>query len=133
MDINVYNYQTTDEELHDKIDRILTLLRRQGANMSQLSDAVDALQGRISEDVSHLLDLLSAANARAEASAANDAADAATIADLQAQNQAAMDDAAATVARITAIDPVADFPGVETPPEEPPVEPSVETPNGEGV
>lgn len=96
-----------------------TTLEQIGVRMSELSDAVDALVARINEDVDHLLQLVADANARAEAAAANDAADAATIADLQAQNAAALADAQAAVDRIKSIDPVADFPPAPAP-EEPP-------------
>jgi len=100
------------------LDTILGLLQQERIDMSELTDAVGAMKARVDEDVSHLLDLLAQANARAEAAAANDAADAAAIAQLQAENQAAMDDATATVAALNAIDPVADFP--EAPPSEEP-------------
>lgn len=94
--------------------------------MSELQDAIDALQGRISEDVDHLLDLVAEANDRAEAAAANDAADAAEIARLRDENAAALADAQAAVDRIKNIDPDASFPPA---PEEPPVEePPVEEP-----
>ena len=112
-----------DEEVIAKLNQILALLTQQGETMSALSDAVDALVQRVTEDTDHLLQLLADANARAEAAAANDAADAATIAQLQADNAAAMEDANATVARLQSIDPVTDFPAVEEPPvEEPPAE-----------
>lgn len=100
-----------------KTTRIIALLTQQGVTMSVLSDAVDALLVRVNEDVQHLLDLIGEANARAEAAAANDAAQESELADLRAANEAAVADAQATADRINAIDPVADFPGVEPPAE----------------
>ena len=120
MRVDVFHhFPPVDTTVSGKLDQILHRLAQQGAAMTALSDAVDALVQRVTEDTDHLLALLADANARAEAAAANDAADAQTIADLQAANQAAMDDATATVARLQAIDPVADFPAVE-PTTEPP-------------
>lgn len=100
-----------------KLDQILTILETQGAQMSALSDAVDALVARVSEDVQHLRDLLAESQAREAAALANDAADAAAIAAAQTERDAALADADATVARLNAIDPVADFPGVEPEPQ----------------
>lgn len=124
MKVDVLYTHPNSKKIFRLLKKIFTILEIQGEKMSQLSEAVDALQSRISEDVTHLLDLLSQANARAEAAVANDAADAATIEALRAENQAALDDATATVARITNIDPVADFPGVEPEPQPETVEPS---------
>lgn len=113
-------------ELLERLSAIETQLTIIGVSMSDtsaaltgLTDAITSAMSRIDEDVAHLQDLL-------EQALASDAADAATIQQLR-------DEAAATVAsineqtaRLTAIDPVADFPA---PPEEPPVEePPVEEP-----
>lgn len=118
-----------DPAAGQKLDTVIALLTEMGETMTALSEAVDQLVARVTEDTDHLLQLLAEANARAEAAAANDAADAATIAQLQADNQAAMDDANATVARLQAIDPVSDFPAVEEPPVDTPPE---EVPPTEG-
>ena len=92
--------------------------------MSALSDAVDALQARVTEDVARLQQIADEANQRALDAAANDAADAATIADLQAQVDASNAEAQQIVDRINAIDPVADFPGVPPDPGADPNPPS---------
>lgn len=78
--------------------------------MSETSQALDDLDARISVDVAHFVELIAEANARADAAAQNDAADAATIADLRAQIDASNADAAATAARIRTIDPDPSFP-----------------------
>lgn len=118
MKIDLYHHFPGDEHLAHKMDRILDLLQAQGVTMSNLSDAVDALQGRITEDVQHLQDVIAGLTADLAAALADDAADAATIAEKQAEIDAINADVAATVERITAIDPVSDFPGVEEPPVE---------------
>lgn len=111
--INVFG--GADPEIHRKLDELLTLASQQGATVSDLSDAVDALLVRVNEDVNHLLDLLAASQAAEAAALANDAADAQTIAERTAERDAALADAQATVARINAIDPLGDFPPVEPP------------------
>lgn len=111
--INVF--PGADPEIHRKLDELLTLASQQGATVSDLSDAVDALLVRVNEDVNHLLDLLAASQAAEAAALANDAADAQTIAERTAERDAALADAQATVARINAIDPLGDFPPVEPP------------------
>jgi len=91
---------------------VLDALNRIESKMSEVSDALDALVVRITEDVDHLVALVAEA-------AATHASDQATIDALNA-------DATATADRIKSIDPDPSFPGVVTPPPvEPPVEPPV--------
>jgi len=89
---------------------ILSRLTSMENTMSALSDAVDALIERINTDVTELQRLLAEKDALLQAALATDAADAATIADLTAQNDAKNAEIADTIARIQAIDPVTDFP-----------------------
>jgi hypothetical protein len=120
INAEVHVYPGDTEQLvriERQLARILQLIQSEGNIMSALSDAVDALVARVSEDTQHLLDLLAEAQAAAAAAEANDAADAQAIADAQAERDAALADAQATVDRINSIDPVADFPTVEAPPE----------------
>lgn len=91
--------------------------------VGRLTDSVAEVTDRVNEDVAHLQDLLDQALQMAADAAANDAADAAAIADLTTQRDALSADAADTVSRInaatdglTAIDPLADFPPPEPEP-----------------
>lgn len=96
---------------------ILERLNTMENMMTALSDAVDALQSRIDVDVAELLRQIGELSGLLDQAMANDASDAAAIADLTAQRDALMSDINDTVARISTIDPVADFPGVEPPAE----------------
>lgn len=106
----VHLHLTTDAEA------ILARFDTQETQMTALTDAVTALQGRIEEDVAELNRKLAEKDGLLQQALATDAADAAAIADLTAQNEALNADIATTVASLSAIDPVADFPAVETPP-----------------
>lgn len=107
-------------EDQDLLHQILERLQAQEQIMSALSDAVQGLSDtidqvvtRIDEDVAHLNDLLSQAQA-------NDAADAEAIETLQADADETVNRLNEATARLSAIDPVANFPVDEG---EPPVDP----------
>lgn len=89
--------------------------------MSDLSNAVTALIDRINVDVAELQRQLAEKDALLTEAMANDASEAAAIASLTERNDALNTDIADTLARIQAIDPLADFPPVVPPPDEPPV------------
>ena len=100
--------------VHDNAEVLARLTTLENI-MTALSDAVDALQERINVDVVELNRQIAALSGLLDTANANDATDAAAIADLGAQRDALMAEIADTISRIATIDPVADFPGV--PPE----------------
>jgi peptidoglycan hydrolase CwlO-like protein len=103
---------------------VLARLTSMENTMSELSDAVAAqtaaiadLTDKISVDFAELQRQLAAKDALLQEALATDVADAATIADLTARNEALNAETAATVASITAntsalnaLDPLPDFP-----------------------
>lgn len=115
MDIHIHIGRLVIQTPSPDLSEIEETLAQIGATLSELSDAVTALQGRITEDVQHLQDVIADLTGQLTEALGNDAADAATIAEKQAQLDAVTADVADTVARIQSIDPVADFP-------EPPVD-----------
>ena len=107
-DIHVHVHVGGDADLNAKIDQL-------GAQMSALTDAIDAMQTRVAEDFTELRRLLDEA-------IATDAADAARIAELQARadqlvadNQALMTDQAEAITRLGGVDPDPNFPAAPTP------------------
>jgi hypothetical protein len=96
----------------EAIERLITLENM----MTALSDAVDALQERINVDVTELLRQISELSGLLDTAMANDASDAAAIADLTAQRDDLLAQINETISRISTIDPVADFPNVEPAP-----------------
>jgi TolA-binding protein len=110
-------------------EEILAQLTEMKAQMTDLNTAMDALSAqqvemaaRIDEDVAHQADIIAQLSALLDTAMANDAADAAAIADITAQRDALLAEAGVVTARINettaalaAIDPLTDFPVVEPP------------------
>ncbi len=112
----VANIEAAIVAAHVKLDYLISLITNQGARMSELTDALDALDEKVTTDANHWRDLLDQA-------LATNVEDEATIADLRAQADAMQADTAAAITRIRAIDPDPTFPAA--PPVEPPVDPNV--------
>ena len=86
MKLDVYHhFPPTDTSTSGKLDQIIALLNTQGAKMSALTDAVDAIQVRVGERIAALQATIADLTQQLIEAMANDAADAATIAEKQAQ------------------------------------------------
>ncbi len=111
-DIHIHVHVGGDADLTAQLEQL-------GAQMSALTDAIDAMQTRVSEDFAEMRRLLDEA-------IATDAADAARIAELEARadqlvadNQALMTDQADAITRLQGVDPDPAFPLTPGPTPEP--------------
>lgn len=110
-------------------EAVLLMREELGEQMSELSDAVQAVKQRVEVDVQHLRDRITELGDELTTAAANDAADAAEIERLNGLVSDAKAEADQAVANLNAIDPDPDNPPADTPPvdqppaEEPPAEP----------